>query len=166
MPNPNQALLEKIVQLNTAVLDAIAEVTPAELKLSSVDEDWPLGLVVSHINRGYSNVAGWIERIIKGQPIAVTGADIQEANTEAKDHYTELTLDELVTSLKANMATVSRLVQSLNEEQLAKTAPMALVGGKEVNPSFVIDAVLVGHTTGHLESIKLTLASVRDEITT
>ena len=165
MAEANQKLLEKLEQLNASVLDATSDVTPAEWEVLSVDENWPLGLLLSHIATGYGNSARWIGTLLEGKPLTVTGHDIGEANDKAEASYTPVGADELLARLNENMAALSRLVESLSEEQLALTSPMALVGGRDVTPSFLVD-VLIRHTKGHLESFKMTLASVRDEITT
>jgi hypothetical protein len=165
MSKANQAALDKMAELNAAVLDVTGDVTEAEWQLASVSENWPLGLLASHIANGYKNVTEWIQKVIEGQPVAITIDEIDAANHGAEEAYTPVSGAELVERLKAKMDGLTKLVESLSDEQMTKAAPMALAGGREVTPAFLVEHVLTGHTKGHLESFRLTLASVRDEIT-
>lgn len=164
MAKASQVLLDKLEELNAAVLNVVSDVTPAELEVPSAEENWPLGLLLSHIGTGYRNCAYWIGSVIAGQPISVTGHDIGDANEKAEAAYTSLSGEELLGNLKENMAALTHLVDGLTEEQLNQKVPMALVGGKEVSPYSIVK-ILQGHTLGHLDSFKMTLASVRDEVT-
>lgn len=166
MSKANQAVLDKLAELNATVLDLTGDVTEAEWQLNSVSEDWPLGLLASHIANGYSNVAGWIQKVIEGQPLPVTIEVIGEANDKAEAEYIPKSGSELISLLKTKMEGMTKLIESLTDEQLTKVSPMALAGGREVTPVFLVERVLINHTRGHLESFRLTLASVRDEITT
>jgi hypothetical protein len=161
----SKATLAKLAELNAAVLDVTGDVTEAEWQLNSVSENWPLGLLASHIANGYTNVAGWIRKVLDGQPLTVTGDEIDEANHEAAEAYTPQSGDELLALLKTKMADLNKLVEGLSDAQMAQAAPMTLIGGREVTPAFLVERVLRHHTRGHLESFRLTLASVRDEIT-
>ena len=164
MAKASQPLLDKLEELNRTVLDVVSDVTPAEWEVASAEENWPLGLLLSHIGTGYRNSAHWIGSIIAGQPLTITGQDIGDANDRAEAAYTRQSGEELLANLKENMDALTRFVDGLSEEQLALKQPMALIGGKESSP-FTIVKVLQSHTLGHLDSFKMTLASVRDEVT-
>ncbi len=165
MSKANQAMLDTLAELNASILDVTGDVTEAEWQLKSVAENWPLGLLLSHIANGYKNVTDWIQKVIEGQPVYVTIDEINEANQEAREVYTPQSPAELIISLKTKMDGLTGLVESLGDEQVTKAAPMTLAGGREVTPAFLVEHILTGHTKGHLESFRLTLASVRDEIT-
>lgn len=164
MAKASQPLLDKLAELNATVLDVVSDVTPAELEVPSAEENWPLGLLLAHIALGYQNSTRWLETLLAGQPITVTPEQIFEANDKAEADYTGQSVEELLGRLKDNMAALQNLIDGLTEEQLNRKVTMALVGGKEVSP-FSVMKVLQGHTLSHLDSFKMTLASVRDEVT-
>ena len=129
MSNANESTqakttLAKLTELNAAVLDVTGDVTEAEWQLNSVSENWPLGLLLSHIGNGYNNVAGWIQKVLDGQPLTVTADEIDEANHEAAEAYTPQSGPELLALLKTKMDNLTKLVEGLSDAQMAQAAPM------------------------------------------
>jgi hypothetical protein len=165
MSKANHPLLDKLAELNAAVLDVTGDVTEAEWQLNSVAENWPLGLLAAHIAQGFNNVAGWIQMVVDGQPLTVTIDEIDAANHAAEAAYTPISHAEFVPLWQEKIDRLTTLIAGLSDEQLEMASTMALVGGRQVTPAFLVERVLVNHTRGHLESFRLTLASVRDEIT-
>jgi DinB superfamily len=120
-------------------------------------EEWPIGVVLSHIAEAYAAVDGWIGGYLEGRPVPQTRALIEEGNAHHAVAAAAVPREETLAKLRANGGRVVATIGALTDEQLAISLPMELAGGSEVSAERLVE-IVCRHTCGHLDSVRQAVA--------
>lgn len=151
-----QALAEKFEQINANVIAAVEAMDEGSASRSS-GEGWPLPFTARHIAESYPTIVGLASVIATGQPPPpVTNAMMDAANATALTEHGDTNKAAALTTLREHGAAAAATVRAFSDEQLDRSAALALLNGATVSVQQFIELALYGHTQGHLESIQKT----------
>lgn len=137
--------------------------TESQWQTLCLPEERTVGVMVHHVASAALFVVGWAQQIGRGESLPpVTMEMVHAGNAAHAQEYAYCTKAETLQLLRQNSVEVSAVIRSLSDEQLARTAPMALFGGQPFSAQTVIEMVLIGHIHGyphsHLPNIRTALA--------
>ncbi|HEY7356963.1 MAG TPA: DinB family protein, partial [Ktedonobacterales bacterium] len=136
--------------------------TEAQWQTPCSSEGWSVGVTVHHIANGYDQ-EGWVAEVIAavlaGQALPAHPAELhpdRDYNEWNAQHFAACSQDETLALLRRNEAAALRLIESLPDEDLEKTAPASL-DGDTMSVQQVIEYLLIDHAQEHLRSLRATL---------
>lgn len=148
-----QVLAGEFAAAHQDVLAAV-ESLPADSVHRSAGEGWPVFFAAWHIADGYRTVMGLVSLVAGGQPLPEITREMLDAGNAANlARYGGCTRDDALTALRENGAWAEAAIRPLTDEQLDRTATLALFGGATLSVTQLIEAVLIGHTRGHLAGL-------------
>ncbi len=161
MTQPNvEVLVAQIEAVNEKVTAVAAACTPAQWQTVVPEEERTVGVVFHHIAFAYPFIGKWASKVANGEALPqLTYDDIHNLNHQHAQGNKAVTQAETVALLGENVTAVCAQIRALQDEQLAKTAPFALIGNQEINAQQVIEWFLLNHANNHLEAIQETLDS-------
>lgn len=154
MGSRSETLAGKVDQANSALLAAIQASTDAQWSAKCADGDWSQGFSAFHAANSVGFITGMIQGMANGvemPPITFEQIDAQNAE-QHKEHAATCTKQQAIDAAKTNSSAATSMVRALTDEQLDRKVQLA-VGLPEMNVGQVIDMLLVGHPTGHKDSI-------------
>ena len=113
-------------------------------------EDWTVGVVLRHIAAGHDMVTGWIGLVAAGQGVPDSREGIDAANAANSAAWAGMTVEEVVSALRANSAGVVAAIRSLSDEDLEAERPFGPAEGREFTIG-QIAGLAARHARGHLE---------------
>jgi hypothetical protein len=141
-----------------------AEATSVFEKLSDADwkkvtaaEKWPVGVTAHHIAVSHELLGGLVKSVASGQagpPIKMD--DIHAVNAKHAQEQANCTKSETLALHKKAAAAAAAIVRGLNDADLDKSATV-LVGMPAMSAEQLASGLLVGHISGHLDSIRATV---------
>lgn len=149
-----RALAEQFEQINANVIAAV-EALDERSPTRSSGESWPLPFTARHIAESYQGIAGIAGAIAAGQePPPVTAAMIDDLNAAELAAHGDVSKAEALAALRERGDAVAGMLRGFSDEQLDRSAPLALLNGATVSVQQFIEMALFGHTQGHLQSIQ------------
>ena len=155
MPSPAAALADQFAQVNQAVIDVISR-DDGDLAAICPGEGWPAVAVGAHICGAYVGIVeNFIKPIVTAQELPPFSFDaLHERNARQAAANAALPREEVVTLLRERGNAAAAYVRGLSDADLARTTTLPLTGDDPVTVAQVIAWVLIGHTQGHLESLR------------
>lgn len=152
-----QALATRFEEANSEVIRAVETCSDAQWGTKTHGEGWTVGVVAHHVAQGHPEVAGLAEMVATGKPLPpVTWEMIHQGNAAHANEHAHCTKAETLTLLRGNGAAAARMVRSLTDEQLARSASLM---GNTMTAEQVIEGILIHHPQDHLKSIKAALGA-------
>lgn len=157
-----QTLVAQFAEVNKAIRLVVASCTEAQWQTPCSSERWSVGVTVHHVANGYDQegwVAGVIAAILAGQALPAHPAELhpdRDYNEWNAQHFAACSQDETLALLRRNETAALRLIESLQDEDLDKTAP-ASSDGDMVSVQQIIENILIDHAQEHLSSLRATL---------
>lgn len=127
------------------------------------DDNWSIqcgsdhrsvGIVADHVANGHVMLAKWIQSIAAGQPMSVSMDAIHEANAQHATERAAVTRAEVVDTLRTNGQQAAEIIRSLNEDEIERAIPIAIMGGQEKSAAEMADMLLIGHISSHTDEIR------------
>ena len=145
-------------QFDSALKDLMqtVEKMPDSKWQSTCEEGWTVAATAQHVAAQFPLELTYITAAAEGTtPPQHTWDDINGTNeTRAKD-MNAISRSDVVKQLRDGGASMSAYVRGLSDEQLDRTAPLALANGAQVSAQQLIEGgVLIDHVKGHLKSIE------------
>ncbi len=140
---------------NDEVIAAVGACSDAQWRTTTQAERWPAAVVAHHIAIDHELIAGLAQTIATGgTPPPLDMAALDQMNAEHAQKFANCTKAETLQILRDGGAKASATIRSLSDEQLDRTANLALMGGQPVSAQQAIENILIGHPQGHLQSFR------------
>jgi uncharacterized damage-inducible protein DinB len=142
-----------------------AEMTGAITKLSDADwkkvtsaEKWSVGVTAHHVAGGHEGILGIVKTIASGQSIPnFTMAILDEMNAKHAREQAGCTKAETLALHEKGAAAAAATVRALSDAELDQSGTV-LTGVPPMTTQQVVEGILISHITGHLGSIRETVA--------
>ena len=160
MSDRANALATAFESANNAVIAALKGCSADKLGQKCEGEGWPVTVAAHHVAVSHTGIFGLVQLIANGQEVpAITMEMIDAGNAQHAIEFANIGRDETLEMLRRDGKATADALRNLTDEQLDRTAPMALAGGQVWSAADVIERILIGHPTAHGESIKAVAAS-------
>jgi uncharacterized damage-inducible protein DinB len=151
-------LADRFESANNDVIAAVQGCSDDQWQRTTNSEGWSVGVVAHHIATSNEPIAGLIRLVATGQPLPNLTRDMIDAgNAQHAHEQANCTREETLALLKSGGEAAASILRGLSDEQLDRSAPLPLVGGKEMSANQLVEMVLIGHPVQHLESINSAL---------
>ena len=120
------------------------------------EEGWTVAAVAQHVAAQFPLEKTYITAAAEGTaPPQHTWDDINGTNESRAKDVSAISKADVVGQLREGGAAMASYVRGLSDEQLDRTAPLALANGAEVSAEqLILGGVLIDHVNGHLKSIQ------------
>lgn len=153
------SLADRFERANAAVIAAVESCSDADWKSVCAGEGWPVGVTAHHIALSYPPFQGFIQGIASGADLPPTTREMLDAgNAQHAQEHVDCTRDETLELLRRDGQAVAAAMRGLSDEQLDRSAPVALAGGATISAQQMAE-FLIGHPTEHLASMEAALGS-------
>ena len=116
-----------------------------------------MGVIAHHIAASHYGTLDWVKLIVGGQPLpGLTGEDIHKFNAQHAHEHAACTRDEALALLRDSGAAIADYVAGLSDEDLDRTAFLALTDG-DISTQGFIEGIIIGSGGEHFASLKATL---------
>jgi hypothetical protein len=127
--------------------------------LICAEEQWPVGFVAQHVALAIRFHVGWLRHIAAGDPrLDVSRSELDQTNAHFAERFADVGREQVLRTLQRNAGSARSFVAGLDDDQLARTAEVMLLGGVVVSLDQVIEQVLIGHIMGHRLSVERTIS--------
>jgi hypothetical protein len=119
-------------------------------------ENWTVAATAQHVAGQFPVEREFIhEAATGGKGLTYTWADINASNDGRAADNTACSKEDVLKLLRESGASMAAFVRGLSDDQLDRTAPLALADGASVAAQQLIEGgVLIDHVKGHLQSIR------------
>jgi uncharacterized damage-inducible protein DinB len=152
MPTRAEALASQFEAANDAAIAVVSACSDSAWRAACPDDGRSVAVVAHHIATGDAGIGTLVETAAKGlPPPPITREMIDQGNAQQAREHANATKEEVLQALRENVIGPAALVRGLTDEQLdRKTSILA----NEMTTEQIIQMILIGHVTGHLESIR------------
>ncbi len=153
-----EELAKRFEQTNDDVIAAVERCSDEQWRSTCAGEQWSSGVTAHHIGTAYVPIAEVIRALATGQPVPPLTAEMLDAsNAEHARQFAGCTRAETVELLRRAGRQAADILRGLDDEQLENGAELPLLGGRRASAAEIVELGLIGHPTGHLESIRAAL---------
>jgi hypothetical protein len=156
MGERSEALASQFEQAMADLTKTIESCSAAQWQAICGDEGWTVGATAQHVAAQFPLEREYISAAAEGAPPPThTWDDINGANERRAQAAGGIGKDEVLELLRDGGASMAAYVRGFTDEQLDRTAPLALADGAAVPAQALIEGdVLIDHVNGHLKSIR------------
>lgn len=154
-----EALATRLEQVNEELMETISACDDDAWRRVSSATGWPVGVIASHVAGGQKLIADWVQSLASGQPVSVDMPTVHESNKAHAEKRRDVTREDVQESLRRNGEAAASVLRSLTDEQLDRSAPIAIYEGEEVTAGQLAERLLIGHVRGHLDEIRETVGT-------
>jgi hypothetical protein len=149
-----QALVERFTTANEELIRYIESCSEEELDRVTAGEGWPVRVTAHHIAVSHEPVAGLAQGIASGQPLPnLTMEMFHHGNAQHAAEHATVSKQAILDTLQSGGANARAIVSGLDDAALDRTGHLSLLNA-DVTTQNIIENILIGHITSHLESIK------------
>lgn len=143
--------------VNDEMIKLVAGCTDKEWRTTCADEGWSVAVLAHHVASTLPAFSRLIEQIASDASVApdITRDQINQTNAQHAQDYQDVGKAEVLNLLRTRGADMTRVLSSLNDEQLAHTS--TAFGGYEFSLAQLTERVFIGHSRLHLTSMKTAL---------
>ena len=121
-------------------------------------EGWSVGVAAHHVAAAHEAILGLVQAVANGRPVPPLTAEMLDANNARHAvEFATCTREDVLVLHRRGAREAANAVRGLSDEQLDRTAPVALLGGAPASAQQLIESGLIGHSSEHLESIRATV---------
>lgn len=119
-------------------------------------EGWTLAATAQHVSGQFPLEMEYITAIAEGRALpAYSWDDINVRNDSRAAENAAVSKADVLRELPESAVSIAAYLRSLSDDQLDRTAELALAGGATVNTRALIEGgVLIDHVRSHMESIR------------
>jgi hypothetical protein len=156
MGTRSEALAGTFEQAVAEFAEAVESCSDAQWRALCGAEGWTVAATAQHVAGQFPLEREFVEEAANGgKGLTYTWDDINGKNDRRAAANTICNKDDVLALLRKDGAAMSAYVRSLSDEQLDRTAPLALADGAAVSTQQLIEGgVLIEHLKGHLQSIR------------
>lgn len=151
-------LADQLDAVTRDYIDAVQSCTPEQWARTTSSEAWSVGVVAHHVAVSYPQFVELVQALASGvQTIPPVSAEqLHEGNAQHAREFANAGKAETLDLLTSGGDALVGTIRGLSDEQLAITT--GIFFGGEMSLTQIIERILIGHPTSHLESIRTTLA--------
>ena len=158
MSERSEALAQQFEQASAALAALIEGCSDQQWQARCAGETWSVGVTAHHVAGGHIAAAHFVEMLANGQPLPpLTAEMIDQGNAQHAVEHANCTRPETLALLRANSATAASMLRGLSDEQLDRSAPLALLGGASMTAEQFAGGLLVQSVQDHVNSIRAAL---------
>ena len=157
---------QRVQQLTQELDEAIGEMigvvercSEADWSKSAKSDNRSAGVLAHHVAGSLVIVSDWVRSVAAGQPISVSVDAIDAGNREHAERYSSVSQDEAAAELRRNLEHAAHVLRGLTDDELARKAPIAFLGGHELTAAEVAERFLIGHARHHLNDIRAAISA-------
>jgi DinB superfamily len=152
-----ESLATKLQLATDQLIAAVDSCSDAHWKAKTSAEGWSVGVAAHHAAGGIAPTSGMVQAVANGMPLPpITMEILDGGNAEHAKQFANCTRAETLDLARKNSAGAISMLRGLSDEQLGKTATLALMNNATVSAAQLAEMAVVGHVQGHLQSIKAT----------
>ena len=152
MAQQGETLAKKFGEANGQFIQAVEKCSEQAWKSPCAGEGWSVGVTAHHVAQSMPVISGAVLMIATEQPLPpLTPEWLEQQNAEHAKTQKDCTAQETLKMLRDNGAAAMTTLKGLSDEQLGRSASFF---GQEMTAQGLAENVLLGHTMGHLESIR------------
>lgn len=149
-----QELVQRFITANDGLIQYIEGCSEADLDQVTAGEGWPVRVAAHHIAVSHEPVAGLAHLIANGQPLpALTMEMFHQMNAQHAAEHATASKAAILDTLRSGGDKAAAIVSGLSDEALDRVGHLALINS-DISTQAVIENILIGHISSHLESIK------------
>ena len=153
------ALAGDFTAFNDEVIAFVESCTEEDWQKTTEAEGWTVAAVSRHIAAGHYAILGWAKMLVAGEELPeITFDAVHGMNAEAAAASASATQAEVLGLLRENGTAISEYVASLSDDDLDRTASLALIGG-DISVEGFVNGFFIASGGEHLASAKATVAS-------
>ncbi len=151
-----EALAKRLDEAVAEFAAAVESCPDARWREEHGPEGWTVAVTAQHVAGQFPLEKEFIaEAANGGKGLSYTWDDINGKNDGRAAANANASKADVLALLRSGAAAMSAYVRGLSDEQLDRTAPLALADGAAVSTQQLIEGgVLIEHVTGHLESMR------------
>jgi uncharacterized damage-inducible protein DinB len=150
-----EELAKRFEQANEHVIGAVESCSDEQWRRTCAGEQWSVGVTAHHIGTSYVPIAGIVRALATGQPLPSFTAEMLDAgNAEHARQFANCTREETVELLRSAGREAVAILRGLTDEQLDNGAEIPLLGGRRMTAAEMVEGGMIGHPSGHLQSIR------------
>jgi hypothetical protein len=150
------ALAERFEKAIDELVAAIEKCSDAQWSAETAEEGWRVCATACHVGAQFPLELEYISAVAENKPMpGHSWDDIHKRNAGQAERYASASREEAIGLLRDGRRTMGSYVRGLSDEQLDRTAQLALADGATVTTQALIEGgVLIAHAEGHLASIR------------
>ena len=149
------ALADKLERVYADVEQAIESCSDDEWRNAWSDEGWSVGVTAHHVAGAHETILGIVQAVANGQPVpSITPEMLDGYNAQHAVEFANTTREDVLALHRPAARATVAAIRGLSDEQLDRTAAIPLIGDAPTSAQQLIEMGLIGHPTGHLESIR------------
>ena len=153
MSDRTDNLAKKVEQANNDLLKAVESTTDEQWRAKCADGVWTQGFAGYHAAASIGGITDMVKGFAQGVKLPpMTMADLDQQNAGQLKEHEGCTKQEVLDLIRTNSRASVQFVRSLSDADLDRKASL-LTGMPEMTIEEVAEMLLVGHPTGHVQSI-------------
>ncbi|MBI5289966.1 MAG: DinB family protein [Chloroflexi bacterium] len=154
MGSRSTALADEFQRAVAEFTDAVESCSDAKWRAICNAEGWSVGQTAQHVSGQFPLEMEYITAIAEGKPLpAYSWDDINGKNDGRAGRNASVTQADVLEELRTGAASTGAYVRALSDEQLDRTAPLALADGAMVSTQQLIEGgLLIDHVRGISEA--------------
>ena len=155
MPSRAESLADKFEQAVTGFASTIERIPDDKWNAKGGPEGWTVAGVAQHVSGQFPLEMQYITAAAEAKPLpSYSWDDINGMNESRAEKNSSASKAEVLRELREGAASTASYVRGLSDEQLERTASLALAGGATVSAQQLIEGgVLIDHVLGHMKSL-------------
>ena len=152
------ALADRLEQGARALIAFASGLTDEEWQVRVPKDGRKVGVTVHHVASVYPVEIQLAQTLADGKSVTgLTPDDINVMNARHAEEHADITKEAAIELLRQNSTAAAAAIRALNDEQLAKAAPVSLYSDAPLTCQFVLEDHAVRHSYHHLARLRRAL---------
>ncbi len=157
MGTRGEALAAKVQQTSDQLVALIEGCPDAKWQKQTASEGWSVAVAAHHAASSYGPTSQLVGAIAKGGQLPpITREMLDGGNAQHAKEFAGCSKSDTAALARKEGAAAAAMMRGLSDEELARTASFPLAGPEPVSAAQLAEFLVVGHPTGHMESIRAT----------
>ena len=150
-----ESLADKFEQAVAEFASTIERIPDEKWSAKCGSEGWTVAGVAQHVSGQFPLEMQYITAAAESKPMpSYSWDDINGMNESRAEKNSSASKADVLRELREGAASTAAYVRGLSDEQLERTAALALAGGASVSAQQLIEGgVLIDHVLGHMKSL-------------
>jgi hypothetical protein len=150
-----ESLADKFEQAVAEFASTIERIPDNKWSAKGGPEGWTVAGVAQHVSGQFPLEMQYITAAAESKPMpSYSWDDINGMNESRAEKNSSASKADVLRELREGAASTAAYVRGLSDEQLERTAALALAGGASVSAQQLIEGgVLIDHVLGHMKSL-------------
>ncbi len=148
-----EALAKKFEQANGEMMKTIEGMSDAQWRASCAGEGWPVGVTAHHAATSTAGISGLVQAIAAGQSPNLDISVVDTGNAAHATEFANVAKQETLDLARKNGEAAAAMLRGLSDGQLDSKG-VGITQAGEMSAQQVVEGILIGHISGHSESMK------------